>query len=162
MQQEELELYEVTEEEEEIFTLDFENNTAITKQEFVCIKEEASNTPLTTIEVASEPLKPTFQQEIENTFFNKLTSKAIASLISKQRELDTDIEEAISSKRMGKLNDILDREVSAVLNKRRQELRNCYAGPIVKYDRIPDWAKGYIKEYIENMIHDMDSLLNDN
>lgn len=163
MGKEELELYEVIEEDEEIITLDFNKNIAISKEEHLIVKETVDErTTKKPVTIHAEPLKPTFQQEIENTFFNKLTSKAIASLITKQRELDTDIEAAISSKRMGKLNDILDREISSVLNSRRQELRNCYAGPIVKYDRIPDWAKGYIKEYIENMIHDMDILLSEN
>lgn len=161
MREEELDMYEVIEEEEETFTINFDNQTIISKEEYVAVKTDNPSIKSIPIEKVAEPLKPTFQQEIENTFFNKLTSKAIASLIAKQRDLDLSIEEAIASKRMGKLNDILDREVSSVLNKRRQELRNCYAGPIVKYERIPDWAKGYIKEYIENMIHDMDALLSD-
>ena len=153
----EIDLYEVFEEEEETFTIDFDNNVVTSKEEMLFVKETTPEPKY----VQMPEQTSSFKNEIQDVFFNKLTSKAIASLISKQRELDTYIEDGISSKRMGKLNDILDREMSAVLNKHRQELRNCYAGPIVKYERIPDWAKGYIKEYIENMIHDMDALLND-
>ena len=160
-EKEELNLYEVIEEEEEeeTFTIDFENQMIISKEETLIVKE-TTNEPKQIQEPKTET-EPSFKQEIQDVFFNKLTSKAIASLIAKQRELDTTIEEAISSKRMGKLNDILDREISAVLNKRRQELRNCYAGPIVKYEYVPAWAKGYIKEYIENTIHNMDVLLSE-
>ncbi|PFK99856.1 hypothetical protein COJ01_17485 [Priestia megaterium] len=117
--------------------------------------------PHNPLPVELKPAEPTFKDELQDLLINSVTSKAIASLLSKHRALDNELDELMSKRRMGELGDILDQEMDEMMNKRRQELRACYVGGDVRYEKIPEWAKRYVKEYIGNMIHGLAILVED-
>lgn len=108
-----------------------------------------------------EPAKPTFKDELQDLLINSVTSKAIASLLSKHRALDNDMDELLEKRRMGELGNMINKDIEDIMTKRRQELRACYVGADVRYEKIPEWAKPYIKEYIGDMIHGLAILVED-
>src|SRR5699024_1103752 len=96
---------------------------------------------------------PTMKDELQDLLLNTITSKAISSLLKQHKDLDTDIVEIISKKRMGKLNDMLENEIDKVMETRRRELKNCFSGSNVKYENIPEWSKNYIKDYYQKFVN---------
>lgn len=183
--------YEVDEEEEESVTIDFENKTIYQKEEGLILKGKGlvvdgvtdpdkifttrlAPTPDTTFPTdqsgetitapvgAIAPPEPTFKDELQDLLLNSVTSKAIASLLSKHYDLDTDLDKTLNSnRRMGQLNNMIAGEVQRTMDKHRQELRACYVGSEVRYEKIPVWAKAYVKDYIRDMIHGLAILVDD-
>ncbi|MEK1828888.1 hypothetical protein AAAC51_07005 [Priestia megaterium] len=99
--------------------------------------------------------KPSFKDELQDVLLNTITSKAIGSLLKKQNNLDIKIDKLMYDQRMGKLGSMIDNEIDSLMQKRRKELRNCYAGSIVRYEHIPEWAHQYVKDYTKDMIHSL-------
>lgn len=125
-----------------------------------------SETPISTLPhnplpVELKPAEPTFKDELQDLLINSVTSKAIASLLSKHRALDNDMDQLLEKRRMGELGNMINKDIEDIMNKRRQELRACYVGADVRYEKIPEWAKPYIKEYIGDMIHGLAILVED-
>lgn len=153
------------EDEEEIITLDFNNQSIYQKEESLMIKLNDESTvkelhnpnnklvaPVEKISVVEEP--PSFQTELQTLLVDSITSKALASLLTKHRGLQDEISSLVDSKYLGELSTILDNEIDATMEKRRQEIRSCFASGIIRYDRIPTWAQSYIKEYIKDVVHE--------
>jgi hypothetical protein len=67
----------------------------------------------------------------------------------------------LEKRRMGELGSMINKDIEDIMTKRRQELRACYVGSDVRYEKIPEWAKPYIKEYIGDMIHGLAILVED-
>lgn len=178
------------EEEEETITLDFDNQkiyqkeehfiTSISSKPFVVDPKAGiiSHDPKTGVTISDcvyrrptidtntvipEPVKeaPIFQTELNNLLVDTMTSKALASLLSKHRSVSDEVEELIHSKRMGELTDLLDSEIHNAMEKRRQEIRSCFIGGTVRYEKIPSWARSYVKEYIKDMVHGLVMLTDD-
>lgn len=120
-----------------------------------------STLPHTPLPVDLKPAEPTFKDELQDLLINSVTSKAIASLLSKHRALDNDMDELLEKRRMGELGNMINKDIEDIMTKRRQELRACYVGADVRYEKIPEWAKPYIKEYIGDMIHGLAILVED-
>ncbi|MGG1071256.1 hypothetical protein ABE178_15650 [Priestia megaterium] len=125
-----------------------------------------SETPVTPLPhnplpVELKPAEPTFKDELQDLLINSVTSKAIASLLSKHRALDNDMDELLEKRRMGELGNMINKDIEDIMTKRRQELRACYVGSDVRYEKIPEWAKPYVKEYIGDMIHGLAILVED-
>ncbi|WP_455675601.1 hypothetical protein [Pradoshia sp.] len=153
--------YVCEEEEEEVITLDFSNQSIYQKGEALVIKldeectvKEPDNSKVVNIteKVAVEP--PSFQSELQTLLIDSITSKALASLLTKHRGLQDEISSLVDSKYLGELSTILDSEIDATMEKRRQEIRSCFASGIIRYDRIPAWAQSYIKEYFKDVVHE--------
>lgn len=166
------------EDEEETVTIDFENETIYQKEEHLIVKGNINGTSIITADTAFaamnsigepipfptapvEPPKPTFKDEMNDFLLNTITSKAIASLMEKRFTLDKEIDKLLQGQRMGELGNVLSDEIGTALYEKRTELRKCYVGSEVKYDRIPDWAKSYIKEYTKDMIHGLTVLIDE-
>lgn len=184
-------VYEVIEEEEEeTFTLDFDNKVAFSKEEHLIIKgdldgDEASSytwnnngltieEPLTTIAKFPEPpistleykpveVKPVdpFKNDLQELLLNTIASKAIGSLMKKHNTLDTKLDNLVYNHRMGQLGDLVGNEINDLMYKRRMELRSCFVGSEVRYEKVPDWARSYVKEYTRDMIHGLSVLIED-
>ncbi|PFP65217.1 hypothetical protein COK00_11390 [Bacillus cereus] len=165
-------VYVVEEEEEETITVDLENKTIYQKEEGLMIKTDGVIDPslTNTFDVRNghfggtldlTPPKPAFQNELQDLLLNTVTSKAVASLLSKHSTLDTELDKLMENKRMGQLGSILDKEIDEMMTKRRMELRSCFIGEQVRYEKIPDWAKSYVREYIKNMVHGLSILVED-
>lgn len=107
------------------------------------------------------PPEPSFELELQNYFLDKMTSKAIASLLSKLNKLGDEMDPMPGKKRMGKLGDMIQDNLNDITFKRRAELRQCFSGGIVRYDRIPKWAREYVRDYIGNMVHGLSVLTDD-
>ncbi|MBJ8109014.1 hypothetical protein JDS99_04955 [Bacillus cereus group sp. N6] len=167
-------VYVVEEEEEETITVDLENQTIYQKEEGLIVSQDGIIDPnmykmsktfgdfdgdMRAIEIT--PPKPTFQNELQDLLLNTVTSKAVASLLSKHSALDTELDILMENKRMGQLGSILDKEIDDMMTKRRMELRSCFIGEQVRYEKVPDWAKSYVREYIKNMIHGLSILVED-
>lgn len=119
---------------------------------------------LSTVGIAGpEEIKPSFQNELQDLLLNSITSKAVASLLSKHRSLDTELLTVVGKKQrhMGELGDILENEIDKLMENRRMELRRSFVGSQVRYERIPEWAKNYVKEYIQNFVHTIAVLTED-
>ncbi|MGE7726943.1 hypothetical protein [Bacillus cereus] len=165
-------VYVVEEEEEETITVDLENQTIYQKEEGLMLKTDGviDASLINTFDIRNghfggaldlTPPKPTFQNELQDLLLNTVTSKAVASLLSKHSALDTELDILMENKRMGQLGSILDKEIDDMMTKRRMELRSCFIGEQVRYEKVPDWAKSYVKEYIKNMIHGLSILVED-
>lgn len=165
-------VYVVEEEEEETITVDLENQTIYQKEEGLMLKTDGviDASLISTFDIRNgnfgetldlTPPKPTFQNELQDLLLNTVTSKAVASLLSKHSALDTELDILMENKRMGQLGSILDKEIDDMMTKRRMELRSCFIGEQVRYEKVPDWAKSYVKEYIKNMIHGLSILVED-
>ncbi|MES9681718.1 hypothetical protein ABWK22_02135 [Gottfriedia acidiceleris] len=160
-------------EEEETITLDFENKTIFQKEESLIVKTDGVIDPSkytlpnecwmtgTISPIDLTPPKPTFQNELQDLLLNTVTSKAVASLLGKHSNLDNEFDKLMETRRMGQLGSILGKEIDEIMYKRRMELRACFVGKQVKYEKIPEWAKSYVKEYIENMVHGLAILADD-
>lgn len=159
------------EDEEEEFTLDFDKNIAYqlnSEVEVLSVTPPVEVTqsieqpsPIPKNDLTQTPDQPSFKEEMNNLLLNTITSKAIASLLRKRMDLDLEIGKVVNQQRMGELNTILSEEFNEILDRKRMELRKCYIGSQVKYENIPDWAKSYIKDYTQEMIHGL-SILIDN
>ena len=146
------EIDDIEEGEEETFTLDFDKGVAI-KQE-VIVGENII--PKEDKEVVYVEPERTFKDDLSDLFIDTLTSKAIGSLIQKQRRLELETHEAMvryTDGKMGALGPMLENETFKPMEKYLKELKGAYGySGNVHYDRIPDWAKGYIKDYITNFV----------
>lgn len=124
-------VYVVEEEEEETITVDLENKTIYQKEEGLIVSSDGIIDPniykmpktfdefdgdMRTIEIT--PPKPTFQNELQDLLLNTVTSKAVASLLSKHSALDTELDILMENKRMGQLGSILDKEIDDMMTKR--------------------------------------------
>lgn len=155
-------------EEDEIFTLDFDNNTAYEKiGEGVAVRDEDGNISLVNDEDLADKIKsildkeeskePVFKTEMNDMFTNILVSKAVASLLKKLRAAEDKI--TIDDRvfdGMGVLGGMLESTIVDAFFEKRAELRRCYISEWdsrVDFNRVPEWAKGYIKEYIHNMMN---------
>lgn len=165
-------VYVVEEEEEETITVDLDNKTIYQKEEGLMLKRDGviDASLINTFDIRNghfgesldlTPPKPTFQNELQDLLLNTVTSKAVASLLSKHSALDTELDILMENKRMGQLGSILDKEIDDMMTKRRMELRSCFIGEQVRYEKVPDWAKSYVREYIKNMIHGLSILVED-
>ena len=156
--------YSCIEEEEETITLDFSNNTIYQKEEHLLVKTSDSGSVISYVpetETVKVQEQNTFQSELNNLLVDTITSKALASLLSKHRSVSDEVEGIIHSKRMGGLSDLLDSEIHKAMDKRRQEIRACFVGGTVRYEKIPTWARSYVKEYIKDMVHGLVMLTDD-
>ena len=152
------------EEEEEIVTLDFENNTVTEKiGEGVAVRNQDGSIDLVKdpeverrvkelIEKNAEPLKPTLQQKYQDMITDRVISKAIGSLIEKFNKAEKEAEENVSNIVGGEIGYALSEKVSLQIYNQKAELRAAIAGGKVYYDKIPDWAKNYIDEYVYDAI----------
>ena len=154
-------------EDEEVFTLDFDNNKAYSKEEHLVVRDGDSifhaslEVPTMPVNIQPQPPVDPFKNELQDLLLNTITSKAISSLLKKHYDLDTKIDNLFEKNRMGELGTILDNEIDSIMENRRKELRNCYAGPNVKYERIPKWAHNYVREYTKDLVHSIAILVED-
>ena len=157
--------------EEETITLDFNNNQAYSKEEHLVVRTGDSllhakldpnvEVPTIPVDITPQPPVDPFKNELQDLLLNTITSKAIGSLLKKHYDLDTKIDSLFYKNKMGELGSILDNEIDSIMEERRKELRGCYAGPNVKYERIPKWAQNYVKEYTKNLVHSIAILVED-
>jgi hypothetical protein len=209
--------FEIEEDEEEVFTLDFEKGIAI--QQGVIMGEgllenvaqqlnkkvvakgmvtayESTETPVFTNvveapegyedaareaeerEQAEPKIKegqlvvhavaptPTYRDTLATLFVDTLTSKAIASLIEKHRDLEKDVYDNITSNKkhqsMGKVIHAHEQVILDSIDAKTRELRKSYGfSGRVSHEHIPEWAKAYIEDYIKNFVHEIASLMGD-
>lgn len=107
------------------------------------------------------PPEPSFQLELQDLLLNKITSKAVASLLSKLNSVGDELDRTSLKKRMGKLNDMMQNDIYNLTFKRRTELKQSFSGGQVRYDRIPKWAREYVRDYIGEMVHGLAILTED-
>ncbi|UOE58209.1 hypothetical protein [Cytobacillus oceanisediminis] len=111
--------------------------------------------------IDTTPPKPTFKDELQEHLLNSITSKAVSSLLQKHNDLSNELDKIILSKRIGKLGDMVEGDVADLMFKKRIELRECLVGGSVRYEKIPQWAHEYVKDYMKNMIHGLSILAED-
>lgn len=155
--------YEVLEDDDdEVITLDFDDQTIYSKEEVLITKELNTNEELKDVSATFPPKpEPSFRDELQDYLLNSVTSKAVASLLQKHKDLDTELDLLLEKQRIGRLGDMIDSDIDKIMNNRRLELKDCFAGSNIKYERIPEWAKTYVKEYIKNMVHGLSILVDD-
>lgn len=122
------------------------------------IRMDASKVQTATV---APPPEPSFQLELQDLLLNKITSKGVASLLSKLNKLGDELDQLPEKKRMGKLSDMMQHDIYELTHKRRAELKQSFSGGQVRYDRIPKWAREYVKDYIGEMIHGLAILTED-
>ncbi|WP_263117552.1 hypothetical protein [Bacillus subtilis] len=149
------------EDDEETVTLDFDNQAIYSKEESLTITDPASSSSEENDFISSVPPPNTFKGELQDLLLNSITSKAISSLLIKHKNLDTKMDCLLEEQRMGELTPLIAAETSKIMDNRRMELRSCFAGAEIKYERIPKWAQSYVKEYVRDMVHGLSILVED-
>lgn len=152
------------EEEEEIVTLDFDNNTATEKVgEGVAVRSEDGSVDLVkdpeverkikeAVEKHTETTKPTLQQKYQDMITDRIVSKAIASLVEKMSTAERETESLVSKTIGGAIGYSLSEKAGKEIYNQKHELRMAIAGGKVHYDKIPEWAKTYIDEYVYDAV----------
>lgn len=149
------------EEEEETITLDLDSGKAYEKVgEGVAVRNEEGKIEIVEDEELADKIKkvlekeeqPRLQKKYDLLLHDLLVSKALASLMKKLNDTETDLLDTATAKRMGMLSDVLEKEISDTMYKKRIELRKAMAGGKVSYDMIPAWAETYIEEYMRDAI----------
>jgi len=165
--EEEVEVDEIEEGEEETFRLDFEKGVATQVEETLIVGENVVSDTMKQVEapIPTKPAEPTFENELSEFFMQTLTSKAVSSLINKLHKAETEMHEAITirSPQMGVLSSMLEDDMFKQVDSRRKELRAAYGFGMgrVYYDKIPEWAKGYVKNYIRGFVGTAADLMED-
>jgi hypothetical protein len=146
-------------EEDEIITLDFDKGTATEKilegavlladgkMHVIELQEDPGFAPRIR-EIVKESTEPTLQQKYYNMVVDRFVSKAIAQLIEKFNEVIKQSYDMVSDGLPAAIGDHLAWDVSDRITKQKRELQLAIAGGHVNYDKIPDWAKSHIDEYI--------------
>jgi hypothetical protein len=151
------------EDEEETITLDFteEGVKAYEKVgEGVAVRGEDGNISLVQDEELADKIKQILEKEeepklkvkYENMFSELLVSKAIASLIRKLNDMEDALTEQLTKKRMGLISGMLEKEIEDSIYSKKMSLRTAIAGGKVHYDKIPQWAEGYVDEYVQDAV----------
>lgn len=152
-------------EEEETFTLDLENNVVTQKVgEGVLTKDENGNVVEVKdpkiiemveekVKEVAQPAKPDLEVKYGDMVTDRFVSKAIGSMIKRMVQAQEDIEKSIRGVGLSYVGDMVEDEAFEVVQKRKLELRSAIAGGRVHYDKIPDWAKSYIDDHVQNALN---------
>lgn len=139
-------------EEEETFTVDLNQGVAYEKKEEILVGDDL----LEQIQNAIGQSKPKLQVQFADLISERFTSKAIASLIEKLNKAEEEAFKATNNAlKYFPGSEVFAEEATTSIEKRKAELRRSWQYGKVNYDNIPQWAEGYIKEYIENAINSM-------
>lgn len=147
-------------EEEEIVTLDFEKGMATEKvAEGVLARDSQGNVTEVNDPVVVEIIKktamsveeePTLKGKYQDMITDRFVSKAISSLIEKLNKTSNTIFDEATKSLPTAIGDHLAWEASEIITKQKRELQLAISGGQVRYDRIPEWAKSYVDEYIQS------------
>jgi hypothetical protein len=127
----------------ETFTIDLENNKIQQKEEVVLLGGEG-----TIAKLLSE----------SNPYTNLITSifisKALKRLVIKLRDEQSKLEDFMYASEVSETYKLIRPAAETGYDKLIQELKACWVVGTndVKYDKIPEWAEGYIKTYIDNTL----------
>lgn len=186
--------YDVVEEEEEFFTIDFNTGQAYQKEETLMVKEEETITTkegksfptkeemaklnesivpapeleedkedLPEIKAAKEEVikEDPFKEEMSNLLIDQIVSKGLGSLLQKNQNLEIHFDKLMEEQRMGDLSAKISHDLQQATDIPRHELRAAFVGGTVRYDRVPSWAKSYLRDYVKNMVSDLSVLVSD-
>lgn len=162
-------------EEEETITLDFTEDgvKAYEKKETIIVKDENGNIKgysneyvipdegvlldkIKSLIESEKKEEPAFKVEMGGFIQDIFVSKAVASLMKKLHDAEKKItrdDRAFDG--MGQVGNILEMKIVDEMYEKRQELRRAYISEWdnrIDYNKVPEWAKSYIKEYIQNMM----------
>jgi len=166
--------------EEETFTLDLESGEAYQVESTIVTREvedeeiseglaerikkaEEKINVLDAIVVNDEP-GPEYEAYKEQERYGALirdrfVSRAIGALIAELNRVDGESHKVFGESKLGiAIGGKLDEEFSNAIYKKKMELRAAYSGMTVKYDKIPDWAKNWIDEYIQGALNSLITL----
>jgi hypothetical protein len=133
---------EVEDEEEEDFTIDFAKGIAYSVDDQVVLLENGE-TPFLQ--------QATFQNELTNTFIDRIVGATLSNMI---RDLDNSymaIEDTFW--KLGKNITSETRDAALkTLDKERNEIKRCYNSLTVNYDLIPEFAKGKIRYDLKKVV----------
>lgn len=161
--------FEIEESDEEVITLDFDNNLAY-EQEIIIGenvvtdwkelgKQNIHEGEMAPVQAPVAPPVRTYKEDVADLFVNTLTSKAIASLITQHRDLEKTLSDEVSkkhAKKMGATFNTHENVICKSIDGKVSELRRAYGFTgRVDYNLIPDWSKGYIEDYIKNFISEL-------
>lgn len=152
--------------EEETFRLDFDTNQAHSVSNTV-VAFNPENTTLKSDKKVwvekdnSVKEKDEYKNRLQDLLLNSITSKAIASLIAKNKELEDELDSLMLSKKFGALYTNASEHIEKATDNTRNELKKCLVAGQVRYEDIPNWSKEYIEEYIKNMVLGLSILIED-
>lgn len=142
-------------EEEEVVTLDFEDGkmTATEKvSEGVIARDPEGNISEihdpAIVEMVKKAYAPTLKDRYQDMITDRFVSKAISNLISKFNAAERAAFRATTSTLPYGIGDKLGNEFTDMIIKQKRELTLAIANGKVHYDRIPEWAKAHIDEYV--------------
>jgi hypothetical protein len=152
-------------EEEETFSIDLEKNMVTQKVGEGVMQRDADGTMHEVkdpnvvemveekVKEVAEPLKPTLQVKYGDMITERFVSKAIASIIERlvkiQKESGTIADEA----GLSYIGDMVGDKMFETIQSQKNELRAAIAGGKIHYDKIPDWAKSYIDDHVNNALN---------
>lgn len=158
-------------EEEETFTLDLEKKMVTQKLgEGVVmrdedgtihevkdpkIKEAVKEAVAEVVEVKEPSVAEQVQKKYQDMITDRFVSKAIASIIERMNEVQKESEKSAHDAGLGYIAERLGNDLFTVIQNQKLELRAAIAGGKVHYDKIPEWAKGYIDDHVQNALNSL-------
>lgn len=152
-------------EDEETFTLDLANNLVTQKVGEGVLTRDANGDVVEVkdpkiiemveekVKEVAQPAKPDLQVKYGDMVTDRFVSKAISSIIKRMVQTQEDIEKSTRNVGLSYIGDMVGDEAFEVVQKRKLELRAAIAGGRVHYDKIPDWAKSYIDDHVQNALN---------
>jgi hypothetical protein len=153
-------------EEEETITLDFDKGIATQKVgEGVAVRNEDGSIEVIEGSVAdkiAEVVKegntvvyePTPFEKEKNRFQDMITermvSKALGSLMQRLNKVQDEAEKAAYNAGLGYLGERTSMGLYKAVDEQKKEIRQCWNGATVVYDKIPAWAMPWVEDYIRN------------
>lgn len=151
---------EIEETEEEVITLNFDNMTATT-QEGVIAREvvdgEAGEwTGISKADIEKLLPQPTYKDKIMDKLIETITRKALTDYIGKLHNLMESFETGMMEQDIVFGHRLqLERDVSQKIDNQVGDIRKAIGYNSIDYDKIPDFVKPHVQNYIEKFVVDM-------
>lgn len=151
---------EIEESEEEVIKLDFNTMTATT-QEGVIAREvvdgEAGEwTGLSKADIEKLLPQPTYKDKLMDKLIESITRRALNDYIEKLKNLMEDFETSMRKENIAFGHHLqLERDVSQKLDNQIFDIRKAMGYTTLEYDKIPDFVKPHVQDYIDKFIGDM-------